>query len=158
VTSTSRPGPMLGLFDQPYWRYAAHGELRLPRCVACGAFRYPPGPSCPDCLTTEHTWELLSGNGTLLAWTIFRRQYFPQFPVPHLVAAIRTDDGPILIGNLVGVAESELRHDMPLHAVFEDTTFDHPDLAVADTAIPAGGWRICQWAPVGHPAHLKERA
>jgi uncharacterized OB-fold protein len=151
----SRPAPMLGLFDQLYWRHVASGELRLQRCQCCAAFRYPPGPSCPDCLTTDHTWEALSGKGTLLAWTVFHRQYFPQFPVPHLVAAIRTEEGPILIGNLVGAAESELWHDMPVRAIFEDTKFDLA--AIPDTVVPDGGWRICQWEPATNSAHTEER-
>lgn len=137
-----RPLPRKGVFDDPYWSYAAAGELRVQRCVACGHHRYPPGPVCPECLAPEHTWERLSGTGELLAWTVFHRQYFPELPVPYTVGAVRTPEGPVLIG---GVTGSGLHHGMPLAAIFEDVTG------------PDGDWRICQWVPAGTTPHDEER-
>lgn len=130
-----RPQPQPSVHDGPYWRYAAVGELRLQRCTACGHVRYPPGPACPECLAAEHSWELLSGTGELLAWTVFHRAYFPDIPVPYAVLAVRTPEGPILIGNLLGADHIELRHGMALHAVHEQVTG------------PDGSWQLCQWSP-----------
>lgn len=143
----SRPARPMGVYDEPYWRYAAAGELRLQRCAACGEFRYPPGPACPECLAPEHDWVPLSGRGTLVAWTVFHRQYFSELPAPYVVAVVRSAEGPFLVGNLPGVNPRELVHDQPLRAVFEDV----PD--------PAGDWRICQWTPEhGHQDNNEERA
>lgn len=135
MTASHRPAPRRGLFDEPYWRYAAAGELRLQRCARCGHVRYPPGPACPECLAGEHDWARLSGQGTLLAWTVFHRRYFPEPPVPYVVGAVRTPEGPILIGNVIGVPAAGLTHDMPLRAVFEDVV------------TPDGPFRLCQWTP-----------
>ncbi|WP_083502066.1 OB-fold domain-containing protein [Sphaerimonospora mesophila] len=146
MTTTHRPAPRRGVFDEPYWRYAAAGELRVQRCAACGGLRYPPGPSCPECLSAEHEWAALSGRGSLLAWTVFHRQYFPGVPVPYIVAAVRTAEGPILIGNIVGAAASDLTHEMPLTALFEDVT-------TAD-----GPLRICQWTHPDDRPHREEQA
>lgn len=126
----TRPAPMTGVHDGPYWLYAKDGELRLQRCENCGAYRYPPGPVCPECLAPEHVWARLSGKGRLVAWTVFHRQYFPELPAPYVVVVVRSAEGPFLIGNLVRADPGELRHDQPLRAVFEDTT---------------AHWRICQW-------------
>lgn len=131
----SGPAPVIGLHDAPYWEHAAAGELRLQRCTACGHVRYPPGPVCPECLAPEHSWDLMSGTGTLLAWTVFHRPYFPGLPVPYVVLAVRTPEGPILVGNLAGAPRTALVHDMPLRAVFEHVTG------------PDGSWHLCQWAP-----------
>jgi len=128
-----RPRPRRGLYDDPYWAFAAEGELRLQNCVSCQAFRYPPGPVCPECLSERADWVLLSGQGRLLSWTVFHRQYFPGMPPPYLVAAVRTAEGPILIGNLIDLKASDLELDMPLSAVFEDVSS------------PDGDWRICLW-------------
>jgi uncharacterized OB-fold protein len=133
---------MMGIHDEPYWRYAAVGELRLQRCTGCDEFRYPPGPVCPDCLEPEHEWVALSGHGELVAWTVFHRKYFPELPVPYTVAVVRSAEGPFLVGNLVGAQPRELRHDQPLRAVFEDVLE------------PERSWRICQWTP----GHDEERA
>ncbi|GAA0378816.1 hypothetical protein Acor_77830 [Acrocarpospora corrugata] len=120
----------MNLFDEPYWQYAEAGELRLQQCVACASFRYPPAPICPECLTEEHDWAALSGQGSLLAWTVFHRQYFPDIPVPYLVGAVVTAEGPILIGNIVGLPAADLTHGMPMSAVFPPST---------------GSRRLCQW-------------
>ncbi|MEU0987451.1 OB-fold domain-containing protein [Streptomyces sp. NPDC005953] len=166
MNQTPRPAPPSGRYDAPYWRYAAEGELRLQRCGGCGQFRYPPGPVCPDCLAEEASWERLSGTGTLLAWTVFHRQYFPWIPAPYLVGAVRTTEGPILIGNLVGIDATWLVHDMPLRAVFESVTPTDTSLPVtAATAVaeapdqsPDGTWRLCQWTPSPTHPHHEEQA
>lgn len=146
MTTTRRPTPRRGVFDAPYWEHVAAGELRLQRCASCGHYRYPPGPVCPECLTPECTWEPLSGQGSLLAWTVFHRQYFPEIEVPYVVVAVRAQEGPILIGNLAGASVGELTHNMPMRAVFEEVTG-------AD-----GPWRICQWTPAPNRSHNEERA
>ncbi|MES9541471.1 OB-fold domain-containing protein [Actinomadura sp. NPDC000600] len=146
MTAARRPAPQQSLYDKPYWHYAAEGELRLQRCAGCGEFRYPPAPVCPECLDSEHAWEPLSGRGSLLSWTVFHRQYFPEIPVPYVVVVVRTSEGPLLVGNLVGASVRDLRHDMPLRAVHEDVS------------TPAGPRRLCQWTPEPHPSHDEEHA
>jgi uncharacterized OB-fold protein len=144
-----RPQPRPSVHDGPYWRYAAAGELRLQRCAACGHVRYPPGPACPECLAAEHSWERLSGTGELLAWTVFHRPYFPDIPVPYVVLAVRTPEGPILIGNLAGAGRADgsvLRHGMAMRAVHEHVTG------------PDGGWQLCQWSPAESRPSTKECA
>mgnify|MGYP006282016447 FL=1 len=51
-------------------------------------------------------WKPLKGQGTILSWVIFHRQYFDNFPPPYNVVAVQLDEGPIVISNLVG-AEPE---------------------------------------------------
>lgn len=144
MTALQRPSPLRGVYEDPYWSYVAAGELRLQRCTDCAEYRYPPAPVCPQCLGDVHEWVPLSGAATLLAWTVFHRQYFPQLPVPYVVAAVRTGEGPILVGNVVGADAQELRHDMELRATFE--AVDSPE----------GSWRICQWTPVASQPNSEE--
>lgn len=132
---TPRPAPRRGIFEDQFWEYVVQDQLRLQRCVDCGRFRYPPGPACPGCLATKFHWEQLCGQGTLLCWTVFRRQYFPELPVPYVVAAVRTREGPILVGNLIGCGDREITHDMSVRAVFEEVV------------AAEGTGRICQWTP-----------
>lgn len=138
MTQLQRPLPRMSIFDRPYWDFVARGELRLQRCKTCGHLRYPPGPACPQCLSQEYAWTALSGRGRVLAWTVFHRQYFPQLPVPYTVLCVETEEGPMLIGNLVQAGPGELSHGMPVRAVFEQ-------VAAPDDA----SWWICQWAPIG---------
>lgn len=94
--------PVLTLYDQPMWESIERHKMALPRCASCGTFRYPPGPVCPDCSSLDYAWTEISGSGNILSWVIFHRQYFDDFPPPYNVIAVRLDEGPILISNLIG--------------------------------------------------------
>lgn len=136
MTPLVRPEPRRNVYETPFWEFVQAHDLRLQQCSGCGAFRYPPGPACAQCLSMESEWTALSGQGRLVSWVVFHRQYFPELPVPYLVAAVETQEGPILIANLVSYGERTLRLDMPMRIVYE----------TARTA-EGGEWEIYQWAP-----------
>lgn len=96
------PHPVMGLYDRPFWESARARRLALQRCTGCGAFRYPPGPVCPVCLSDACDWTPVSGGATLLSWAVFHRQYLPAYPPPYNVIAVRLDEGPVMISNLEG--------------------------------------------------------
>lgn len=93
---------VMTLYDEPMWRSMEEGRLKLQCCGGCGAFRYPPGPSCPECLSPESEWKAVSGKGEVLSWVVFRKQYFSDFPAPYNAVAVRLAEGPIIISNLEG--------------------------------------------------------
>ena len=100
--TATTPPRILGLYDAPFWDLLDRtGRLHLQRCGGCGAFRYPPGPTCPECLDDAGEWAPCAGTGTLLSWVMFRRQYLPAYPAPYNVVAVRLDEGPVMISNLV---------------------------------------------------------
>ena len=43
----------------------------------------------------------VSGGGAILSWVMFRKGYLPEYPAPYNVIAVRLDEGPIIISNLV---------------------------------------------------------
>jgi uncharacterized protein len=114
-----RPNPVMGLYDGPLWEYAKRQELRLQRCSDCGEFRYPPGSHCPRCLSESFEWTRLSGRARVCAWCVFHRQYFPEIPVPNPVVLAETEEGPIIVANLVGSDPSVLRLGLPVEVTFE---------------------------------------
>jgi uncharacterized OB-fold protein len=110
-------------YDKPMWDSAAAGALRLQRCTACGRFRYPPGACCPGCLSTEASWEPISGKGRILSWTVFHRQYLPAYPPPTVCVAVALDEGPIFIGNIDAADRGKLALDLPVEMIYGT----HPD-------------------------------
>jgi uncharacterized OB-fold protein len=90
------------LYDQPMWESMERRKLELQCCSGCGHFRYPPGPTCPHCLSMEHRWAPVSGEGTILSWVVFHRQYFEDYPPPYNAVAVQLAEGPILVSTLVG--------------------------------------------------------
>jgi uncharacterized protein len=136
MTPLVRPEPRRNVYEAPFWEFIQAHDMRLQRCAECGAYRYPPGPACARCLSTEWEWAPFSGRGQLVSWVVFHRQYFPELPVPYYVAAVSTAEGPILIANLVNLGGRTPRLDMPMRLVYE-------------TARTAAGeeWQIYQWEP-----------
>ncbi len=125
----TRPSPILGVYEKPFWEWIQKRELRLQRCEN-GHYRFPPGPCCPKCASTAFSWEKVSGEGRLVSWTVFHRQYFPGLPLPYTVISGALAEGPLLIANLAGAPAGELRLDMPLRIVFEESRTKEGDFVI----------------------------
>ncbi|MEX0406841.1 OB-fold domain-containing protein [Aquibium sp. LZ166] len=102
MQTQTTPPRVLGLYNEPFWALLkSEGRLHLQCCADCGTWRYPPGPVCQACLSPRAEWKPVGGGGELLSWVIFHRQYLPAYPAPHNVIAVRLDEGPTIISNLV---------------------------------------------------------
>jgi uncharacterized OB-fold protein len=100
------PRPIEGLLDRPMWDSIRARRMRLQSCAACGRFRYPPAPICPNCLSEEAAWSAISGRGTIVSWIVFHRRYLAAYHPPYNVIAVRLEEGPLMISNLEGVSPS----------------------------------------------------
>lgn len=98
------PTPIAGLYDGPFWESVRAHQMRLQACTGCGAFRYPPGPACPNCLSDGVEWHPVGDGATILSWVVFHRRYLPAYEPPYNVIAVRLDEGPVMISNLEGEA------------------------------------------------------
>jgi uncharacterized protein len=92
-----RPTPIANAETSPFWDGAAKGELRLPRCEACGALYYPPPPRCPTCLTDKLAWTRLSGRGRIFAWTTVYLETVPGVAPPFTLLEVELEEQPGLI-------------------------------------------------------------
>jgi uncharacterized OB-fold protein len=103
-----------------FWHYAARGELRMQRC-SCGLLRWPASPICHDCWSLAYTWDRLGGQGRMRSWVTFRREYFPEFPVPYTVGLVELAEGPRYPA-LVDADADELYIDAPVRTIFVPMT------------------------------------
>lgn len=55
--------------DGPYWDALSAGELKLPRCAACGHWHWPAPFRCADCGSWEFEWVATPIEGSLYSWT-----------------------------------------------------------------------------------------
>lgn len=92
----------MGFYDGPLWASIAARRMELQRCSDCGTFLYPPAPVCPSCLSESLGWVPVSGEGKILSWIVYHRQYFATYPPPHNVIAVELDEGPVFVSNLEG--------------------------------------------------------
>ncbi len=91
-----------------YADYLAEGKIRGSKCAKCGTLHLPPRPVCPGCGGSEMTWEDVSGDGVIRAFTVV---HVPLSTMvgrsPYAVAVVKLDDGPSVTGLLLEVDEGE---------------------------------------------------
>jgi uncharacterized OB-fold protein len=129
---------------QPFWDGVRAGELRLPRCRACGQAYFPPSPVCPHCTSRDIEWITASGAATLYSYVIHQRpSKLWNVDGPMSVALVALAEGPMVLSTVVGCEQTPqaLVLDMPLQATFvpfEEITVLAFEPAAADrTAVPA---------------------
>ena len=75
-------------------RFLEEGKIMATRCSKCGKLYFPPRVDCPDDLSTEMTWEELSGRCKLLTYTTahFAPTGF-QDDLPYTIALAECEEG-----------------------------------------------------------------
>ena len=121
----TRPIPQADEDSAPFYEGARRHELMLMRCRACGAWRLPSRPRCPDCWSTDTEWVRASGRGTLYSFGVMHQRFAGfEDATPYQYAVVELEEGPRIVTNIVGAADGELRCDMPVRAVFDDVADD----------------------------------
>jgi uncharacterized OB-fold protein len=103
------PNRVLDPYAAEFWTFTLDRELRLQRCEDCSTFRWPPASVCDACLSERFEWVQVNGDGTLLSWVVFHRQYFPEYPPPHHAITVRLAEGPLFVSCLAEDFEGGLR-------------------------------------------------
>jgi uncharacterized protein len=118
--SYTKPLPRLDTVNRPFWIATADGKFMLQFCKDCGDTRYPPGPICPKCLSSNQDWKPASGRGTLESWVDFHRAYWDGFKgdLPYRVCLVKLEEGPVVVSNLIDKTDN-LRMGQPVKVVFE---------------------------------------
>ncbi len=107
--SAVRPLPELTPATEWFWTSGADGRLRIQGCTACGSLVHPPVPICPAC--RSRAWEptVVSGRGTIVAYTVNHHQWHPEMVPPYVIAvvALVEDPGVRLTTAIVGCDPAE---------------------------------------------------
>jgi uncharacterized protein len=114
-----RPLPRPTEVSFEYWDAARNGRLLYARCDQCGRAQFPREIACIHCQSTEVEWVEGSGRGTLYSYTVIRREPFPDFPIPTVMAIIELDEGYTMFSGIVDCRFDELECDMPVEVTFE---------------------------------------
>ncbi len=123
MTETPRkPKPRPAPESLAYWQAAKEHRLALPKCEDCSQFWFPPSRTCPHCLSTNVSFQNVSGRGKVFSFVTFHRVYRPAFAedVPYVVALVELEEGPRVLTNILGVTHEDVRCEMPVEVVFDD--------------------------------------
>ena len=116
------PLPEADLDTQPFWDGCQDDKFLVPRCRACGKARWPPGPMCPDCQSSETDWTESTGRGSVYSWIVAEHPVDPVLvdQVPYVVALIELEEGVRVVGNIEGCRPEEVVAGMAVELFFED--------------------------------------
>lgn len=127
--------PRLSEENEFFWTSGADGVLRFLRCTGCGYYLHPPVPRCPKCGGTDVAPEAVSGDATVLTYTVNHHPW-DGGSEPYVIAivGIPEQDDVRLTTNIVGCAPDEITIGMPVRV-----TFEHRDPVWFPLFEPAGG-------------------
>ena len=94
-------------------------QLEAAQCDACGHVFLPFGPVCPRCWSDRLGKRALAGVGEVATFTVYRRQYHPDFPTPYVIALVALREGPRMISRVVDCAPEAVRVGMAVRVRFE---------------------------------------
>jgi uncharacterized OB-fold protein len=99
---TDKPIPIPDRDSTPYWNGVAARELRLQRCVDCGAWRWPARAICNRCRSFAADWVRASGLGRVVSWIRTHQPFIHSFDTPYVTVEVQLDeqDDIRLIGSL----------------------------------------------------------
>lgn len=105
TTTFARPRPEPDPDSRAYWDACRKHRLIVQYCSNCKTPRFPPGPVCSVCGSTERFWKEASGRGRIFSWIVVRHPVPAEIfaaEVPYVVALIDLEEGVRLPSNVVG--------------------------------------------------------
>lgn len=100
--------------DQIFQNALAMGEIVLPRCDDCGAYRFFPRILCPHCHGTAISWSQASGKGRVHTTTVVRRK--PERGGDYNICMVELEEGVRMMSRVEGIAPGDVTIDMAVTA------------------------------------------
>jgi 3-oxo-4,17-pregnadiene-20-carboxyl-CoA hydratase alpha subunit len=109
---------------KPFWEGCRRGVLVLQREGATGAVHWPPKPTYWKGGALEY-FEA-SGRGRIYSYVVAYEPFLPAFQhrLPHILALVELEEGPRLVGYMIGCKPEEMSFGMPVRVAFEKLTDD----------------------------------
>ena len=120
MTQGDRVLPRITEANAGFWTSGADGILRILRCSDCRYWVHPPRPLCPHCRRSTLSWTATAGRAELFTYTVNRKAWHPDVPVPYVIAIVELAEqrGLRLTTNVVNAEPGQLRIGMPLQVTF----------------------------------------
>jgi uncharacterized protein len=124
MTASSAPVPVPDEVSQPFWSAINERRLVVQRCAECSEYHHPPVSICPDCLSVNLQFEVVSGNGHVRAFTrtyVARDPYFAG-RAPYVVAIVELTESPdlLMVTNIPFDPAENVKIDAPVVVDFEE--------------------------------------
>lgn len=123
--TTHRPQPRFPEPDsQPFWEATKRHQLIYQTCNACKEVIFYPRRHCPNCGSTDTSWNISKGDGRVYTYSVVMQNRHPAFRDlgPYAIAYIDLDEGFRMMSNIVGVNDParDVRCGMRVKVRWED--------------------------------------
>lgn len=116
-----RPDRLMDGPNADFWAFCNEEKLCLQRCLACAELAWPVTGTCLSCGGREFEWLRCSGNGTVVSWCTFERNYYVDvLPVPWECILVELEEGPLFISNPHGFATPDFAPALRVRLVFRE--------------------------------------
>jgi len=118
-----RPLPKPNSDTKPFWEGCQRHQLRFQKCCHCDHIRWPPSVICPNCHSSDAVWIVASGKGMIYSYVVYHVAFHPAFKsdLPYVTAVVKLTEGPCILTNIVGCRPSEIKCDIPVMVVWDDS-------------------------------------
>ncbi len=132
--------------SQAFWEGCRRHRLLIQQCEACQAFRFPPSPLCPHCLSPLSAWRPDPGDGEVLTYCVYHVDLAGpawQPDLPYVVAVVRlAASGVTILSNIIGPTRQQVRIGAAVRLTFEP----------ADAGVVLPKFVLCELAGGRQPA------
>ena len=111
--------------DEPetrgFWDALRDHRVAIQRCDRCRRWQHPPVVACPGCACEDLSFETVSGDATIYAFSVVHREFGLQIGTPWVVAQVQLDDAPVrLATNIVECTPDDPSIGASVVPVFKD--------------------------------------
>ncbi len=121
MDQVQKPKPLITTeADRTFWEAVNDRKLMITKCRNCGLHSHPR-VNCL-CGDPDLTWVEAAGTGRVYTFIVYHRPYHPAFAneVPYNVSWIELDEGPLLMSNVIGCENADIRVGLPVEVVFKE--------------------------------------
>lgn len=118
----NRPLPEINDVNRPYWDAACRGELKLPKCDACGNCFFPPRAWCPHCFSNAIGWVPAIGLATIVSFSKLYAAPFEGYvsEFPYVLATVKLAERPQMMANIVNCDPDTIAVGATVKVTFEE--------------------------------------
>ncbi len=121
-----KPIPIIQTWTEQFWKAAKEHKLLIQVCEDCQTRIFYPKKVCPECWSSNLTWEEASGKGKVYSFSVMQDMVEPKFwaDIPYVLAMVDLEEGIRLMTRIVACDPEAVEIDMEVEVVFEDITKD----------------------------------
>lgn len=90
-------------YVKEWFEYLEQGKIMGLRCRKCGSYEFPPVPVCNSCGSEDMEWTEMSGNATLVGFSV--TELLDKIQVKYgrrVVGQAVTEEGPAIFATVEG--------------------------------------------------------